>query len=133
MTSIFLSIGVYNYVSSLGNNRPADGPTNNDGSPSGEVSYTFVADSVFSPLMGVANGLLTLASNLFNLAAVAAGKPETIAPGGTLSFTRKFVVATSNGSLGIGFKDANSSSRTRTARSGLAFIPIQATRAAPVP
>ncbi len=95
-TSVFLALGVYNYVSSLGNNSPADGPTNNDGSPSGEVSYTFVADSVFTPLMGVANGLLTLASNVFDLAAVAAGTPVPIAPGGTLSFTRKFVVAKGN-------------------------------------
>ncbi len=72
-TSVFLSIGVMHFVSAPGNNGPSDGPTNNDGSPSGEVSYTFVADSVFDPLMGIATGLLTLASNLFDLGAVAVG------------------------------------------------------------
>jgi hypothetical protein len=95
-TSVFLALGVYNYMTTLGNNGPADGSTNNDGSPSGEVSYTFVADSVFTPLMGVANGLLTLSSNLFDLAAVASGTPPEIEPGGTLGYTRKFVIAKGN-------------------------------------
>jgi hypothetical protein len=95
-TSVFLALGVYNYLSAPGNNGPGDGPTNNDGSPSGEVSYTFVADSVFSPIMGVANGLLSLGGNVFDVAAVAAGTPPTIAPGGTLSYTRKFAIAKGN-------------------------------------
>jgi len=95
-SSIFLSIGVYNYLTTLGNNGPADGPTNNDGSPSGEVSYTFVADSVLTPLMGVASGLLTLASNLFDLSAVAAGTPPTLETGESLVFTRKLVVTKGN-------------------------------------
>ncbi len=95
-TSVFLALGVYPYMSTLGNNGPDDGPTNNDGSPSGEVSYTFIADSVFTPLFGVANGLLSLASNVFDLGAVAAGNPPTIAPGGTLSFARKFAVTKGN-------------------------------------
>jgi hypothetical protein len=95
--SVFLSIGVFNYVSGPGNNGPEDGLTNNDGSPSGEVSYTFVADSVFTPLMGITSGLLTLAGNVFDLAAVASGSPPTLpASGGTLTHTRKFVVTKGN-------------------------------------
>ena len=31
------SVGVWNYVTLAGNNGPADGPANNDGSASGEV------------------------------------------------------------------------------------------------
>jgi len=95
-TSIFLSLGVFNYIAAPGNNGPADGPTNNDGSPSGEVSYTFVADSVFTPIMGTAAGLLTIASNVFDLAAVASGSPPTINPGGTLDYARKFVISKGN-------------------------------------
>jgi len=94
--SVFQALGVFLYASTPGNNGPADGPTNNDGSPSGEVNYTFAADSLPKPLMGLASGLLTLVGNVFDLAAVAGGTPPTIAPGGTLSFTRKFVVAKGN-------------------------------------
>jgi hypothetical protein len=95
-TSVFLALGVFNYLSAPGNNGPTDGLTNDDGSPSGEVSYTFVADSVFDPLMGAASGLLSLAGNVFDLAAVAGGTPPTIAPGGTLSHTRKFAISNRN-------------------------------------
>ena len=58
------SLGVWNYVGAPGNNGPSDGPTNNDGSPSGEVSYAFFADSVFTPLVGVAGGVVTVADCL---------------------------------------------------------------------
>ena len=95
-TSVFLSIGVMHYMSTLGNNGPSDGPTNNDGSPSGEVSYTIVADSLFTPLMGVSNGLLTLAGNPFDLNAVAGGAPPTIPQNGTLTYKRKFAITKGN-------------------------------------
>jgi hypothetical protein len=36
------AFGLFQFLSSAGNNGPDDGPTNNDGSPSGEVSYTIV-------------------------------------------------------------------------------------------
>ena len=80
-TSVFLSLGVYPYLTTVGNNGPSDGPTNNDGSPSGEVSYTFVADSVFTPLMGVANGVLTLAPDAATAPTATAfrnGVPDTL-------------------------------------------------------
>ena len=93
----FPSIGVYNYIVTAGNNGPADGPTNNDGSPSGEVSYAIVPDSITQPLIGFASGVVTIAGNTFDLAAVGAGNPPTLAPGGgTLTHTRKIVVATGN-------------------------------------
>ena len=53
------AIGVWSYVSVVGNNGPANGATNNDGSPSGEVNYTFTAPSVFSPLIGLASPIVT--------------------------------------------------------------------------
>jgi hypothetical protein len=95
--SIFLAIGVVNYVSAPGNNGPSDGPASNDGSPSGEVSYTIVADSLLTPLFAVASGVVTVASNTFDLAAVASGNPPTIPElGGTLVFKRKLVVGKGN-------------------------------------
>jgi hypothetical protein len=94
--SVFLALGVWNYVAAPGNNGPSDGPTNNDGSASGEVSYTFVADSITTPLMGVADGLVTVAGNTFDVLAVAGGSPPEILPGGALTHTRKFVVTKGN-------------------------------------
>lgn len=95
--SIFTGIGVVNYVSAPGNNGPSDGPVNNDGSASGEVSYTFVADSLLTPLFAIASGVVTVASNSFDLAAVAGGNPPTIRRRrGTLVFKRKLVVAKGN-------------------------------------
>ncbi len=96
-TAIFSAIGVWNYVSGPGNNGPSDGPTNNDGSASEEVSYTFIPDSLFTPLIGVASSVVTVVSNTFDLAAVGAGSPPTIPPfGGTLTYKRKLVVAKGN-------------------------------------
>jgi hypothetical protein len=97
LSSPFSAIGVFNYVTTAGNNGPADGPTNNDGSASGEVSYTFAPASVTTPLIGIASALVTIAGNTFDLAAVAAGNPPTLAGGGgTLSYARKIVVAEGN-------------------------------------
>ena len=93
----FAAVGVYNYIVTAGNNGPANGPTNNDGSPSGEVSYAIVADSLSSPLIGFASGVVTIVGNTFDLAAVGAGTPPTIGPfGGTLVHKRKIVVAKGN-------------------------------------
>ncbi len=97
LSSPFSAIGVFNYVTTAGNNGPADGPTNNDGSPSGEVSYTIVPGSVTTPLIGLASALVTIAGNTFDLAAVAGGSPPTIGPlGGTLTHMRKIVVGRGN-------------------------------------
>jgi hypothetical protein len=70
------AIGVFSYVSVVGNNGPANGATNNDGSPSGEVNYTFMAPSVFSPLIGLASPIVTGAGNAF------ASLSSTIPPSG---------------------------------------------------
>jgi hypothetical protein len=85
------ALGVWNYLSLPGNNGPSDGPANNDGSPSGKVTYTFVADSVFAPLVGVADQNAAVIGNFFNLAS-----PGGIAPGGNLVFKRKLVVTNDN-------------------------------------
>ena len=88
LSNVIAALGVWNYVTLAGNNRPSDGPTNPDGSPSGEVSYTFVADSITSPLVGVGSSDVTLAGNLV---------PGALAPdGGSLTFRRKLVVAKGN-------------------------------------
>jgi hypothetical protein len=81
------AIGIWNYLSLPGNNGPDDGPANNDGSPSGKVTYTFVPDSVTAPLVGVADQNVAVIGNFFNLAA-----PGGISPGGSLVFKRKLVV-----------------------------------------
>jgi len=82
---------VWNYLSLPGNNGPSDGPANNDGSPSGKVTYTFVPDSVFTPLIGVANQDAAVAGNFFDLTS-----PGGIPPGDSLVFTRKLVVTKDN-------------------------------------
>jgi hypothetical protein len=84
-------LGVWNYLSLPGNNGPSDGPANNDGSPSGKVTYTFVADSVFAPFIGVADQNAAVIGNFFDLAA-----PSVISPGGSLVFKRKLVVSNDN-------------------------------------
>jgi hypothetical protein len=85
------AIGVWNYLSLPGNNGPSDGPANNDGSPSGKVTYTFVPDSVFAPLVGVADQNVAVIGNFFSLTA-----PSVISPGGSLVFKRKLVVTNDN-------------------------------------
>jgi hypothetical protein len=90
------AIGVWNYLSLPGNNGPDDGPANNDGSPSGEVSYTYVPDTLFAPLVGVADQNVAVVGNFFNLAAPGAIPPVTAAPANTLTFKRKLVVANAN-------------------------------------
>lgn len=93
----FTAIGVWNYVALPGNNGPSDGPTNPDGSPTEEVSYAFVADSLLTPLIGFGSFAVTGAGNTFDLAAVASGNPPTLSPlGGSLTFRRKLVVAKGN-------------------------------------
>jgi hypothetical protein len=93
----FGAIGVFHYIATAGNNGPANGPTNPDGSPSGAVSYAIVANSVTTPLIGLASSVVTVVGNTFNLAAVGAGTPPTISGGGgTLTHTRKIVVAKGN-------------------------------------
>lgn len=95
-------IGVWNYVSLPGNNGPSDGPANNDGSPSGEVSYTFVPDSVFEPFIGFANQDVAGIGSFFDLSALAPGgtvptiPPVTEAPDNTLRFKRKLVITNRN-------------------------------------
>ena len=84
-------IGVWNYLSLPGNNGPSDGPANNDGSPSGKVTYTFVTDSVFAPFVGIADQNVAVIGNFFNLLA-----PEGISPGSSLVFKRKLVVTNDN-------------------------------------
>jgi hypothetical protein len=97
LSSPFSAIAVFNYVTTAGNNGPANGPTNNDLSPSGEVSYTIVPGSVTTPLIGIASGLVTIAGNTFDLAAVGAGSPPTIGPfPGSLTHARKIVVGKGN-------------------------------------
>ena len=85
------AIGIWSYLSLPGNNGPDDGPANNDGSPSGKVTYTFVPDSVTAPLVGVADQNVAVIGNFFNLAA-----PGGISPGGSLVFKRKLVVTNDN-------------------------------------
>ena len=85
------AIGVWSYLSLPGNNGPADGPANNDGSPSGKVTYTFVPDSVLAPFVGVADQNVAVIGNFFNLAS-----PGGILPGDSLVFTRKLVVTNDN-------------------------------------
>jgi hypothetical protein len=85
------AIGVWSYVSIPGNNGPSDGPANNDGSPSGKVTYTFVPDSVTAPLVGVADQNVAVIGNFFNL-----GAPGGISPGDSLVFKRKLVVTKDN-------------------------------------
>jgi hypothetical protein len=85
------AIGVWNYLSLPGNNGPSDGPANNDGSPSGKVTYTFVPDSVFAPFVGVADQNVAVIGNFFNLA-----EPGGIPPGDSLVFKRKLVVTNDN-------------------------------------
>lgn len=96
LSNPFSAIGVYQYLSAVGNNGPANGPSNNDGSPSGEVTYTMVPNSVSTPLIGLASPIVTAAGNTFNLAAVGAGMPPTVPPFGTLNYTRKLVVTKGN-------------------------------------
>jgi hypothetical protein len=84
-------IGVWNYLSLPGNNGPDDGPANNDGSPSGKVTYTFVPDSVFAPFVGIADQNVAVIGNFFSLAS-----PGGIAPGDSLVFKRKLVVTKDN-------------------------------------
>jgi hypothetical protein len=90
------AIGVWNYVSIPGNNGPGDGPANNDGSASGKVTYTFVPDSVFAPLVGVADQNVAVIGNFFNLASPGGIPPVTEAPANTLTHTRKLVVTNDN-------------------------------------
>jgi hypothetical protein len=93
----FSAIGVFNYLAFAGNNGPENGPTNNDGSASEEVSYAIVPSSLFDPLIGVASGAVSIVGNSFDLVAVGSGSPPTIGPfGGSLTHTRKIVVAKGN-------------------------------------
>jgi hypothetical protein len=89
-------IGVWNYLSLPGNNGPSDGPANNDGSPSGKVTYTFVTDSVFAPFVGIADQNVAVIGNFFSLAAPEGIPPVTAAPANTLVFKRKLVVTNDN-------------------------------------
>jgi len=90
------ALGVWNYLSIPGNNGPEDGPANNDGSPSGEVSYTFVPETIFAPLVGVADQTVAVVGNFFNLAAPGSIPSVLAAPANTLTFTRKLVVTNEN-------------------------------------
>lgn len=90
------SIGVWSFLAVPGNNGPADGPTNNDLSPSGEVSYVFVPESLQKPLIGVASPLVAMSGNFFDLQALRAGNPPQLAPGASLTHVRKLVVAPKN-------------------------------------
>jgi hypothetical protein len=97
LSNPFSAVAIFNYVTTPGNNGPSDGPANNDGSPSEEVSYTILPNSVTSPLIGLASALVTVVGNPFDLNAVAMGSPPTIpGPGGTLVHRRKIVVSKGN-------------------------------------
>jgi len=85
------AIGVWSYLSLPGNNGPDDGPANNDGSPSGKVTYTYVPDSVTAPLVGAADQNVAVIGNFFDLAS-----PGGIAPGDSLVFKRKLIVTKDN-------------------------------------
>jgi hypothetical protein len=90
------ALGVWSFLSLPGNNGPEDGPANNDGSPSGKVTYTFVPESVGAPLVGVADQNVAVVGNFFNLASPGGIPPVTAAPANTLSFRRKLVVTNDN-------------------------------------
>ncbi len=97
LSNPFSAVAIFNYVTTAGNNGPADGPTNNDQSPSEAVSYTILPNAVSTPLIGLASSLVTVVGNPFNLAAVGMGTPPTIpGGGGTLVHKRKIVVAKGN-------------------------------------
>jgi hypothetical protein len=96
LSNPFPSIGVWPFLAVPANNGPADGPANNDLTPSGEVSYVFVADSVQKPLIGIGAPLAAVVGNFFDLAAVAGGHPPQLAPGASLTHVRKLVVAPQN-------------------------------------
>jgi hypothetical protein len=92
----FAAIGVFPYLSTVGNNGPENGPVNNDGSPSEEVSYTYVPLSIATPLIGIANGLVAVTGNFFDLAAVGAGNPPELASGHTFTYRRRLAVSKRN-------------------------------------
>jgi hypothetical protein len=95
-TNPFAAFGIFPYLGTVGNNSLSDGPVNNDGSPSDEVSYTYVASSVLTPLMGVADNQVALIGNAFDLAAVGDGNPPLLFPGDFLTHDRKLVVTRRN-------------------------------------
>jgi hypothetical protein len=95
-TNPFAAFGIFPYLGTVGNNSLSDGPVNNDGSPSDEVSYTYVASSVLTPLMGVADNQVALIGNAFDLAAVGGGNPPLLFPGDFLTHDRKLVVTRRN-------------------------------------
>jgi hypothetical protein len=96
LTNPFPSIGVWSFLAVPGNNGPADGPANNDLTPAGEVSYVFVPESLQKPLIGVGSPLVALSGNYFDLNAVISGHPPQLAPGASLTYVRKLVVAPQN-------------------------------------
>jgi hypothetical protein len=96
LTNPFSSVGVWSFLAVPGNNGPADGPANNDLSPSGEVSYVFVPESLQKPLIGVGAPLVALSGSFFDLQAVGSGHPPLLAPGASLTYIRKLVVAPQN-------------------------------------
>ncbi|HEV7509228.1 MAG TPA: hypothetical protein VGS07_30410 [Thermoanaerobaculia bacterium] len=92
----FPSIGRWSFLAVPGNNGPADGPTNNDLSPVGEVSYVFVPESLEKPLMGVASNVVAISGNVFDVQAQSSDNPPQLAPGASLTHVRKLVVAPKN-------------------------------------
>ncbi|MDJ0848407.1 MAG: hypothetical protein QNK04_08525 [Myxococcota bacterium] len=92
----FSAIGVFPFLATPGILGPEDGAVNTDQSPKEDVSYALVADSLASPLIGVANGAAVVVGNAFDLGAVGGGNIPVIPPGGTLTHVRKLVVTDRN-------------------------------------
>jgi hypothetical protein len=96
LSDLFSAFGVMPFVATPGLVGPEDGEVTTDGSPKGDVSYMLVAPSLAAPLMGIAGGTVVAVGNAFDLAGLAGGSIPTIAPGDTLTHTRRLVVTATN-------------------------------------
>ncbi len=99
-----LTYAQWSYLVMPGNNRPEDGPANNDGSPAGEVCYAYAPTAPETEMVGYGFNLGSVTSKSFdlNLLAKALGGdqaaivPLLLLPGETRSYDRRLFVASKN-------------------------------------